>query len=678
MSYSEVVVLVPSHSLEDFPTDLTDKHAASLLNCFAVAFHPQLIATANSVPNWRRADDTFDDVAGKLVLVPTCCDDRVPFGWVQKAREQGGTIVTGLDDRQELLAAALVNANGTDAATLEVGRALLPVASQDGQESPSYVAPELDPELVADFLAMGTAWLQLELLTRHMHHYSSYDETFFRKSAVDGAQAAMAGDAEQARDRLRACFDLLTEARERFYPVNCFLIDLCLLVPENAGDPLKDLLLGTLPVNYLLKAEDAERIAVDRPDLIALLKEAWARGAADIVGGDLREIASPLVPLESTLHDLERGRQVYQKLFGRRPTTWARRRYGLSPMLPQILQKYGYHSGLHFLLDDGIYPDREQSKMRWEGCDNSSLDCNSRIPLAADTATTYLRLPQRMAETMQSDTVAALVLARYPDVKSPFFRDLQRIQKYSPVLGKAVSFDEFFQHSDNSGGSWGSDSKDYLAPFFTQSVARREKRAVSRYVQHVRRNSQFEAAAWQASITSAIYGRAIDADREASLRDVIEAAGPDAFDSLVTDADSKLAQADQALVEFKQQAESAISKLVLHGAGEQAGYLVTNSLSFLRRVVVELPDAAVAPAIGGPVKAVQFDAQHKHVIVEIPPAGFAWFPDGAASQAAATKPASGKSNPPLAEGLKLQNEFFEVFISDMTGGIKGQKHLIYH
>ena len=679
MSYSEVVVLVPSHSLEDFPTDLTEKHAASLLNCFAVAFHPQLIAQAG-VPNWRRADDSFEEASGKLVLVPTCSDDRLPFGWVQKAREQGGTIVTGLDDRQQLLTAALVNAGNTaapttDVATTDVELALLPAVSPDGQECPSDNAPELDPELVADFLALGTSWLQLELLTRHMHHYSSYDDTFFRKSAVDGAQAAIAGDAGQARDRLRACFDLLTEARERFYPVNCFLIDLCLLVPENAGDPLKELLIGTTPVNYLLKAEDAERIATDRPDLIALLKEAWARGAADIVGGDWREIASPLVPLESTLHDLERGRQVFQKHFGRRPTTWARRRFGLSLMMPQILQKYGYHSGLHFLLDDGIYPDREQCKMRWEGCDNSSLDCNSRIPLAADAATTYLRLPQRMAETMQSDTVAALVIARYPEVKSPFFHDLHRMQKYSPVLGKAVSFDEYFQHSEHSGGGWGSDSKDYLAPFFTQSVARREKRAVSRYVQHVRRNAQFEAAAWQASITCALYGRPVDVEREAAVRDVLEAAGPDAFDSLVTDAGSKLAQADQSLTEFRQQAESAISKLVLHGASNQAGYLLTNSLSFLRRVVVELPADAVAPAIGGPVKAVQFDTQHKHVVVEIPPAGFAWIADGSSSPSAPAKAASGKPNPPLAEGPKLQNEFFEVFISEATGGLqKIKKH----
>ena len=40
MTYREVVILIPSHSLEDFPTDLGDGPAASLLNSFSAAWHP--------------------------------------------------------------------------------------------------------------------------------------------------------------------------------------------------------------------------------------------------------------------------------------------------------------------------------------------------------------------------------------------------------------------------------------------------------------------------------------------------------------------------------------------------------------------------------------------------------------------------------------------------------------
>ncbi len=662
MSYSEVVILVPSHSLEDLPVEIGDKSALGILNAFAIGFHPRLIASSRSAPNWRRADDMFDDAGGKLVLIPQMSEDRVPSSWMETARGQGAIVVTGLEDRAAAVAAVLAPLAASAPSSVSAAGSE-PVAAEGSVPAP---LPEIDPELVADFYALGTTWLLLELLTRHMHHFSSYDETFFRKSTLEAADAAVEGNADYARDRLRACFELLQEARERFYPVDCYLIDLCLLIPEQANDALKQLLIGPRAVNYLLRADDAERIAAEHPELAKLLKEAAARGAADFVGGDWAEVPSPLVPLSSTLHDLERGRAAFKRLIGRVPTTWARRRYGHSVLHPQILQKYGYHSALHFLLDDGIYPDREQSKLRWDGCDSSGVDSITRLPLAGDSASTYMRLPQRLAEAMQSDQVAALIIARWPDAKCPVFHDLQRMQKYAPVLGRAVSFEEYFQHGDASGSGWGLDNKDYLSPFFTQGVARREKRPLGRFQQHFERISKFEAALWQSNMTSVLYGRAIDATKANAVRVVLEAAGPDAFDSLKSNAEQTLATADAALADFQSQAEQAVSKLIMHGAGTQTGFLLTNSCSFSRRVVVELPQAAGAPAVGGPVKAVQFDEQRKSVIVELPAAGFAWIPDGTPGAKSTLR----KDTALLAEGNVLRNEHFEAVINESTGGLQ--------
>lgn len=688
MSYSEVVVLVPSHSLEDLPVEIGDKPASGILNAFAIGFHPQLIASSRSVPNWRRADDMFDDAGGKLVLVPQMSEDRVPSAWIQTACDQGATVITGLEDRAIAVAAALAplarsgvccpasdiaplnnDAAAEGAPAVESSEQLVTAVTETtipASVSSTITVQELESELVADFYALGTTWLLLELLTRHMHHFSSYDETFFRKSTLEAADAAVSGNSEYARDRLRACFELLQEARERFYPVDCYLIDLCLLIPEQANDALQQLLIGTRPVNYLLKAEDAERIATEHPEIGKLLKEAVTRGAAEIVGGDWSEVPSPLVPLSSTLHDLERGRAAFKRLVGRVPSTWGRRRFGHSPLHPQILQKYGYHSALHFLLDDGIYPDREQSKLRWDGCDSSGVDSITRLPLAGDSPSTYLRLPQRLAEAMQSDQVAALIIARWPDAKCPVFHDIQRMQKYAPVLGRAVSFEEYFQHGDASGSGWGLDNKDYLSPFFTQGVARREMHPLSRFPRHSQRVAKFEAALWQANMTSALYGRAIDDAGANSVRELIEAAGPDVFDSLKSSPEPTLAAADTALANFVAQAERAIAGVVMHGAGTQPGFLVTNSASFPRRVVVDLPHASGAPAVGGAVKAVQFDDLRKSVVVEIPAAGFAWIPDGPAGAKSVLR----KDTALLAEGNILRNEHFEAVINESTGGLQ--------
>jgi alpha-mannosidase len=676
MSYQQVVVLIPSHSLEDFPTELADKPAESLLNAFAVAFHPTLVAATGLMPGWHRADEPTTDVDGSLIIVPTACDDQLPHGWVNLAREQGAVVISGLHDRSEMLTAALAGMEKENAQGADAEDAAEDVETQSNgadSQTPSAEAPvqEISADVVADFHALGTCWILLELLTRHMHHFSSYDEVFFGKTLVAAARDAVKGDVDGVEISLRASFELLLEARERFFPVDCYLLDLCLTAPDMAGEQLDKLLKEEVPVNYLLRALDAQQMAESHPETVQLLKQAWDEGRADVAGGDLQELAVPLVPLESAILDLQRGRAVFREIFQREPTTWGRRRYGLSPMLPQLLSKFGFHSGLHFLLDDGIYPDREQSRMRWEACDSSSVDAYSRIPLAADSSSTWLRFSERMAETMESDQVAALALARWPETKCPFFQDLRRMQKYAPVLGRFVTFEEYFLHTDDHGTGWHHDTKEYLSPFFVQAVARREARPIVRFRDHVHRVARFETAAWRSGMADALMGRPVDDRSAVELLAELEKSGPDVYESSADDADQVIFDAAMALDKYQSKADERLSRIIMHGADPQSGWLCINTLSFPRRVVVDLNDGTQSevcrtPSLAGPVKALQFDGNRRQALVDIPAAGFAWIPDG-----------DGPADPSkgvLAEGLRLQNEFFEVYVSDVTGGLQRLKN----
>ncbi len=69
------------------------------------------------------------------------------------------------------------------------------------------------------------------------------------------------------------------------------------------------------------------------------------------------------------------------------------------------------------------------------------------------------------------------------------------------------------------------------------------------------------------------------------------------------------------------------------------------------------------------VRAVQSHGDHRYAQVELPPAGFAWVAAGSSQSASA----SSSESTPLAEPLHLQNELFEVFISDVTGGLQRLK-----
>lgn len=630
MTYDELTVLIPSHSLEDFPTELPEGPVTSLLNAFAVLWHPALLASANVLPSWHRADSPPETVENRLVVIPTACDEWVPGGWADHARSDGAVVVEGIEDRAEMVQAAL---------------------------EPLRMDAAIDAELAADFLALGACYLQLELLTRNMHHFSNLDEVHLQRAAVAAAEAAIADDREAARTHLRACFEVLTEARERFYPVDCYLVDLCLLIPRLADEHLVKAVSSGKPINVLASAEDLKQIAGDNPDALSALRKGWNGGTLDVVGGELRETTSPLLTIESVLWNFLEGRAAFQDLFGQTPTTWGRRRYGLSTQLPQILSRLGFHSALHVALDDGLYPDLEQSKIRWEGSDGTVLDAMTRIPLAADSATSFLRFPARMAESMEEDHVAAVIFARWPQMNTPWLDDFKRAHDYSPVLGRFITFGDFFQHTDDPGRLSTFHAREYLTPFLIQTVARQEKNPVSRFSDHTLRRHRFDAACWYSGLARLLTGQAPRDQLDRQNERLLEQADPDA-------APDATAPVDKMIDGFLSSSSRELAEVITSG-GDQVGVLLLNPLSFPRRVPIDLTSFETPPPATDAVKAVQFDDNRKSAVVDLPPAGFAWIPGDGVSAAEA----SATSTTPMAEDGVLRNEYFEIYINETTGGV---------
>jgi alpha-mannosidase len=311
---------------------------------------------------------------------------------------------------------------------------------------------------------------------------------------------------------------------------------------------------------------------------------------------------------------------------------------------------------------DGLYPDAEHSKLRWEGCDGTVIEAMTRIPLAADSATSYLRLPGRIAESMQQDQVAAVVVARWPEVKTPWFDDLHRIHKYAPVLGRFITFDNFFAHTDAPGRLSRYEQREYLSPFLYHSTALQEPDPISRYAEHALRRHRFDAARWYRNVASLLLGKQIDDRAAAAVELQVEAAGPEGDTE-------RQAHASAALQAFEQESATKLADVILHQAEREPGVLLLNPLSFPRRVSIEVPALTAAPPIQGPVKAVQFDESHKLVTVDVPAAGYAWVGSHPARLAESSgQPGPATKGATVVEHV-LRNEFFEVFINEATGGI---------
>ena len=632
MSLQDLVILIPSHSLEDFPTEQTDKPAASLLNAFSVAWHPALLAAAEILPHWRRADEPVAVNSTQLIFVPTVCDDWLPHGWVEEARLAGATVISGFHDRLEMEQVAL---------------AALPEPV------------DVDRDLVLDFYSLGFCWLQVELLSRHMRNFSNIDEGRLHQRAISAARAAVAHDQETAKSHLRGCFELLLESRERFYPVECYLIDLCLTFSDLDTDKLIEELGREVPISLLASLTDLRTLCDKSPSMREALTTACQTGRACIVGGEDRETPLPLLPLESVLHQFDSGLKGWRDLIGQTPAVWGRRKYGLNALLPQLLVKFGFKAALHVVLDDGIYPDHEYTKLRWRGPDETVIDALSRIPLAADSGSSYLRFPVRMAESMDHDQVAGLIFARWPDVTAPWYEDLRRSQRYAPVLGRFVSLQHFFERTELPGQLSSYRSHEYFPPYLIQSVARRESDPLSRFADHNLRRRRFDAALWCRNLARAMMKQPIETSDTAEAIRVLEAATPDADATAISTAISRL-------TDVESQWPRELSRIVLHGANSKRGFLLLNTLSATRRVCVPLPGLKSSPAVAGPIKAAYVSAARpadSYVVVEIPGAGYVWIPEDERGSVQAPP------KPPIVEATVLRTEWFEVAINEQTGGI---------
>ncbi len=304
MKFDRLVALLPCQSLEDFDLKRREDDAEQLLSAWSSLWHPVLLAGAEGIPAWAPAAAPPPEPAGHLVIVPDCCLPLLPDGWLSEAKGAGACVLRNLPSREEMVAAALgATAGSSSSAGNTAGRA-------------SSGTRDVDPDLAADFLALGYCHLQVELLTRKLRYSSNLDEGALRTAVLAAAGAALLGDAAAARGHLQSAFDRLHEAREYFYPVDTRLLDLTLLAHGTFGEALRQELAAGLPRNLLCSGEVIEEMAQREPETLEALKQALAADRVALVGGEFNEMPLPLLGPEAIAEQLARGLAAYDRCLG--------------------------------------------------------------------------------------------------------------------------------------------------------------------------------------------------------------------------------------------------------------------------------------------------------------------------------------------------------------------------
>jgi alpha-mannosidase len=425
MSIRRASVILPCRGFDDFPTHLTGPMAADLLSATTALWHPAILNITREFPSWFPADELPDPASleGELVLIPSSSRERMPSDWCDRLRAAGPR-----------------NPPPVDAAPSRADTigAMLAAAAID----PNMVAADS----VADFLALGHAHLQVELLTRALRYSSVLDTDQFTAATLAAADAAVAGKRDLQHEELSRAFDLLADARNHVYSVDFYVIDVTLLAKTTLGESLRAKLATNAPTNLLILGEQIEQIAGEHPETLSELRRTLAAGASCIVGGAYSNGAAAIGSPESLLAELAAGQQAAAQHLDRQFEIFGQFGADFSPLLPGLLKNLGFRGALHTAFDGGLLPKADQRKTNW-GPEGASIEALSSIPLDISRPETWLKLAEQIGDTIAHDHVATILLAGYPGTQAENFDDLRRAARFGPVLGKLVTLEEYFRET---------------------------------------------------------------------------------------------------------------------------------------------------------------------------------------------------------------------------------------
>lgn len=645
--FQGIRILIPGYSIEDLPTDLNEQSAASLLNAFSVAWHPWLLNASMSIPEARQAEATELPQGQHVVLVPEASEDWLAHDWQQQLADSPHSPIHGCSSRESWLEAIQ--------STFGTGKTAL------------------DEELVTEFLALGTCHLLVLLLSRRMHHFVDPDHYLLESEAFAAAQAATEGNPTAARDHLRRCFECLLDCREQFHPVDCFLMDICLPSEQSESAELTALMQRNSALSIILSGAELQRHAADA-DFANAVQAATTDARLSLLTGHRHELRTSLNTVSGVYADLAASCELLKSIAPNAALHWARRRYGMTSSLPAVLSLFEFASALHIVLDDGIYPDREYGYLQWQSADNTTIPAVSRIPMAIDSAASMLKFADRYTESMQEDSAAVLLLARLPDLQTPWLNDLKIAAGYAPVLGRFVTMTEYIERCSQDASPVKFDEGEYLSPYLIQSSVLKTEAPISSPADLYAARAAVDGAALVESLFAILKPGQAAASRLAELEDNLgaEEAKRLSFDTAPQDSAAaqaeRLAAVAQNLQDAAQQATSAIRSLVPSTASTQQGLFLVNPLPWARETAIAWPKNLKPPAASQSIVQTWNQNGQLQIETQLPAGGFLWLHEAPQSSAAVTVQKPGGK--PLAEPFLLRNQWFEVQLNEDSGGVR--------
>ncbi len=454
MKLRDLVLLLPNFELDGYPRLLPASEARDLLGGWVALWHPRLLAAVGAPPRWQHASQLPGELQDILFVLPAISRDKLDDSAEQLIHSSGGRLLRPgsshwRDFQQQVLETA------RQAGFIHLGQPGPESDDVPTSTTPAAVAPEapLVSSLLADFAALGYAFLQIQLMTRQLRYTSNLDLLAFGEQLTAAAQATLANDQAAAERLIQSCFDTLGQERDHYYSLDVHLLDVTLLATTTMGKSLA-MQLGQAgaatspPTAFLASGNLLRNLSKEHPERHQQLQSAVADRRACLIGGLDIERPHPLMSREAMARDFGRGRASYRESGFEPPRVFARNSYGVTPESVPMLRRWGFEGCMLIAWSGGSYPQGAQAKISWEAPDGTFLSALSSDVLDATNPSSYLALGWTIGEALDHQHVPTIVFAHWPNQNCEFAELLSIVARRTPALGKWQLADDYFANTD--------------------------------------------------------------------------------------------------------------------------------------------------------------------------------------------------------------------------------------
>ena len=438
-----IVVQYPCSQFDYLTSGRTESEAQELFEAWTAAHHPALLDLDTAMPRWETASYPPFNLQQDIVIIPPCCEPFWSEDWAKQTADC--TLIRNTPHRNDIVQQILAARN--------------------------CPAHSFDEDFIADCYVFAAARLLIALLNRNMHYMQTPDETRLKSSITDALQAVKDDRQEDVRRAMQHAFDEIARAKDTYHSTQNYFIELTLAAPTTLGEPLRQLLCRQEKINLFMSSSILETLPETNPGTFSQLKSATEQGKVCFIADESETESQPLLPILDAADRILAGISLYRDLLNVSPKIYGRLTTGLSPALPQLLKLTEWSGAIHFApLAGWKIKETDQSKIVWQGTDNTSVDALVRYPIDATVFLGFFEFADQLSTQINQDSVPTSVFALFPGQKSPWLDMLRRFNRFTSGLGKFVDIEEYFSSTVYSGGLQRFDCERYPVNALNEAV----------------------------------------------------------------------------------------------------------------------------------------------------------------------------------------------------------------